>query len=125
MVEDEATLARAVASGIGEVHDVTVARNGRDALALLSERHFDAVLCDLRMAGMSGETVYAHVSEHHPALARAFVFMTGVGFGAGVERFLTAAGCPILEKPFSIEQALAAIHAVTSQRHEAPDRPAT
>jgi hypothetical protein len=35
--------------------------------------------------------------------------MTGVGFGADVERFLAAAGRPVLEKPFGTSDALAAI----------------
>ncbi|MEJ7732775.1 MAG: hypothetical protein WKG00_26680 [Polyangiaceae bacterium] len=32
--------------------------------------------------------------------------MTGVGFGAEVERFLTASGRPVLEKPFTTERVL-------------------
>jgi hypothetical protein len=45
--------------------------------------------------------------------------MTGVGFGADVERFLASAGRPLLEKPFSAEAALECIaEVVTANRGE-------
>jgi hypothetical protein len=48
--------------------------------------------------------------------------MTGVGFGADVERFLAAAGRPVLEKPFTAEGALDAILRVLNRRLRAEQR---
>jgi PAS domain S-box-containing protein len=109
LVEDEAALARALAEELGRVHEVVVAPDAAAALELLSREPFDAVLCDLHMPGMSGAAFYAEVRRRDEALARGFVFMTGVGFGAEVERFLAEAGRPVLEKPFATEDALAAL----------------
>ena len=117
LVEDEAALARALSEEISRVHDVTVADGAERALAILyTGQRFDAVLCDLRMPGMSGEALYATVLEADPEQARAFVFMTGVGFGAELERFLTSCGRPVLEKPFATEEALIQIAKVTAHR---------
>ena len=109
VVEDELLLGRALAEQIGEVHDVKVATGGEEALALMTDGRFDAVLCDLKMPGMSGEDLYRHVERANPEQARRFLFMTGVGFGADIERFLVEANATMLEKPFPIERALSAI----------------
>ncbi len=120
VVEDEAPLARALAQQLGRVHEIRVAENADAALRLLAQGdRFEAVLCDIRMPGMSGDAFYGRVSELYPALARGFIFMTGVGFGADVERFLATSGRPLLEKPFKTEDALAAIaEVVTKNRAE-------
>jgi len=116
IVEDEASLARALVDQLGRVHEVTLATSADAALALLEkEPPFEVVLCDLRMPGMSGDAFYTRVAEARPALARGFIFMTGVGFGTDVERFLEESGRPLLEKPFSTQDALEAIAEVASQ----------
>lgn len=109
VVEDEVLLGKALAEQIGEVHDVKVATGGEEALELLNGSRFDAVLCDLKMPGMSGEALYRHVERANPEQARRFLFMTGVGFGADIERFVHEANATMLEKPFPIERALSAI----------------
>jgi len=122
LVEDEAALARALTEHISKLHDVTVAKNGLEAIERIDESDYGAILCDLRMPGMSGEELYETVERRDAGLARRFVFMTGVGFGADVERFLAASGRPVLEKPFPIEDALAQIAKVIA-RGGAPGTP--
>jgi PAS domain S-box-containing protein len=112
VVEDEPALARVIAITLEGHHDVHLASDGQAALVHLEKRRFDVVLCDLRMPGMGGEDLYAEVTRRDPAQAARFIFMTGVGFGTNVERFLAASGRPFLEKPFVKEAALAAIERV-------------
>lgn len=117
IVEDEAPLARALADHLRRFHAVTLASNGEEALALLAEgRSYDVVMCDLRMPGMSGEAFYAHLATSKPELLQGLIFMTGVGFGDNVERFLRDSGRPLLEKPFTAEQALKVIDEVHAKR---------
>ncbi len=116
IVEDEPALARALADEIGHTHGVLVAYSAEEALARLAEEPFDVILCDLRMQGMSGEAFYARVEKDHPDQAEGFVFMTGVGFGADVERFLATSGRFVLEKPFPASVALDAIARVLKRR---------
>lgn len=115
LVDDEVALARAWASEISGAHDVKVVDGAPAALAELAVRRYDVILCDLRMPGMTGDELYAKVNETDPAQASRFVFMTGVGFGAGIERFLASSGRPVLEKPFTTEVVLAAITKVLAQ----------
>lgn len=119
VVEDEVLLARALANELSRAHDVTVAANATEALEALAKNPFDVILCDVRMPGMSGEALYEMVRSDRPKLALRFVFMTGVGFGADFERFLSESGRPILEKPFSVEDALAIIPKVVSKHGRA------
>ncbi|MDI1449132.1 ATP-binding protein [Polyangium sp. 6x1] len=119
VVEDEAPLARALAEEIGRVHEVSVAGGAQGALEALSSQRFDVILCDLRMPGMSGEAFYEKVCASRPDVAKRFVFMTGVGFGADVERFLSESGRPVLEKPFSAEDALTVIQKVVTRHGRA------
>src|SRR6185369_2628899 len=67
IVEDELPLAQALVHEIGRYHDVAVAHHAERALELLGERSFDAVLCDLRMPGMTGEALYDLVCQRHPS----------------------------------------------------------
>ena len=115
VVEDEPSLAKALANELGRLHDVILASSAAEALSQLEGASFDVVLCDLRMPGMSGEALYTRLEQINPDHARRFIFMTGVGFGAEVERFLAAAGRPVLEKPFSADAALDAIVKVVSR----------
>jgi CheY-like chemotaxis protein len=115
VVEDEASLARALGDELGRLHQVTVVSGALDALAAIERQSFDVILCDLRMPGMSGEALYTRVAQIDPPHARRFIFMTGVGFGADVERFLAAAGRPVLEKPFSADDALEEIVKVVNR----------
>jgi PAS domain S-box-containing protein len=119
IVEDEPALARALADEIGAVHDVVIAENATAALEVLSRQSFDAVLCDLRMPGMTGDALFGKVAEANPPQAARFIFMTGVGFGAGVERFLSSSGRPVLEKPFPADAALTAIAKVVGKHRRA------
>ncbi len=119
VVEDEASLARALGDELGRLHQVTVVSSAMEALTALDDRAFDVILCDLRMPGMSGEALYTRVAESDPAHARCFIFMTGVGFGADVERFLAGSGRPVLEKPFSADDALEEIVRVVNRNNAA------
>src|SRR5687767_9100105 len=56
-------------------YDVTLAANGREAVALMSHQIFDAALVDIWMPEMDGLQVLAEIKRHDPALE--VVMMTG------------------------------------------------
>lgn len=119
IVDDEALLARALSTEIGRVHDVRAAAHATEALEILGNTSFDVILCDVRMPGLSGAALYEMVRRDRPHVAIRFVFMTGVGFGADFDRSLSESGRPILEKPFSVEDALNIIRKVVSKHGRA------
>lgn len=109
LVDDEPALASVLAEELGRVYEVVTASSAVAALELLAQGSFDAVLCDLRMPGMSGEALWKEVRRRDEALSLSFVFMTGGGLGDDVERFLEGAARPVLEKPFTTDAALATL----------------
>ncbi|MEA3247636.1 MAG: PAS domain-containing protein [Gemmatimonadota bacterium] len=80
--------------------------DGADALARLlrpeAQRIYDVVLCDLKMAGVSGMDVYDRMRSAAPALADRFILSTGDTSAPDVSGFLSGVSVPVLEKPFEL-----------------------
>jgi len=105
VIEDERALGEAVADALrDEGFDVDRAADGQDALTNLHQRHYDVIICDLKMPTVDGMTFFSHVSEQMPQLARRIVFVTGDVAAADTERFLEASGCRWLPKPFRLKE---------------------
>jgi two-component system NtrC family response regulator len=68
IVDDDAALRQAIATTLEDLgHWPAEAADGEAALAWLSRHHADAVLLDLRMPGMDGMAVLAHIRERPAA----------------------------------------------------------
>ncbi len=81
-------------------YEPTVASSGDEAVRLVREIRFDAVLCDHRMAGMSGTEVFDAIVAERPELATRFVFMSGDAFNPELRDFVEQRGIGLLAKPF-------------------------
>jgi len=93
-----------------EYYSVTLASDGREALAALeSDQKFDLVLLDVMMPGMSGYEVCRHLRKTHPENELPVVMLTAknqtddlvAGFDSGASDYLT--------KPFSRQELVARI----------------
>lgn len=108
VVDDDPLLRRALARTLGRAFDVSCVDSAAAALALLERgTKFDAVLCDLNLAGgISGTALYARMVAIDRRLAGRVIFMSG------------ASPPPIdahwLQKPFETSQAIALVRSVTS-----------
>jgi len=76
--------------------------SGPDALDVIRSDPPAAILCDHRMAGMSGTEFQAAVAAIDPALGRRFAFMSGDVLNHDLREFATARGVKLLSKPFDI-----------------------
>jgi PAS domain S-box-containing protein len=80
--------------------------DGADALARLLRpealRIYDVIVCDLKMAGVSGMDVYDRMRGAAPALADRFILSTGDTSAPDVSGFLASVSVPVLEKPFEL-----------------------
>lgn len=65
---------------------------------------YDAVLCDLKMPGMTGIDLYHFLHEHRPEYINRLILATGDVASQEVAAFLDTVRCPILEKPFALAQ---------------------
>ncbi len=102
VVDDNRELAENVAEILeDEGCRVTLAHSGEEALELGSADHFDLVLTDIRMPGISGIELVRRLSERDPAAK--FLLMSAYSSGP-----LPA---PVLVKPFAPESLLSALQA--------------
>ncbi len=101
VVDDEPDIGEMLAQRLRKLgHRPEVKASGEAAQAALSDRDFDAVLCDLRMPGLDGPALYDWMAEARPHLCARTAFITADTLSASSHRFLSRVGRPILEKPF-------------------------
>ncbi|HWB82395.1 MAG TPA: ATP-binding protein [Nannocystaceae bacterium] len=99
IVDDEPRVAAALATGL-RMHDVEAVTDARVALTRLLEADpYDVVLCDVMMPQSTGVEIYEEVARARPALASAFVFVSGGVFTRREEQFLQSLPNPRLDKP--------------------------
>jgi PAS domain S-box-containing protein len=79
-----------------------LAATGAAALEAINDDPPDAILCDHRMAGMSGTEFHAAVAGISPILGRRFAFMSGDVLNPELREFAQARGVHLLAKPFDI-----------------------
>jgi PAS domain S-box-containing protein len=58
-------------------YEVVTSGDGMEALQLLEDRRFDAILCDIRMPRLDGPSLLRALQERNPELARKLLLMTG------------------------------------------------
>ena len=103
VVDDEQALVRGLARLLRrDGATVDTAGNGQRALALLQERPYDIILCDLHMPELDGPMLYAILTSQYPALRSRVIFLTGDTLRPESLRFLEQCGQPWLAKPCTI-----------------------
>jgi len=118
VVEDEHRIAVSIKKGLEQEHfAVDLAFNGREGLDLAETEEYDLIVLDLMLPEMDGleicRTLRAH-KNHTPILiltARGQVRDKVEGLNAGADDYLT--------KPFSFEELVARIHALSRRPREA------
>lgn len=118
LVDDEPALTRLLAEALrDDGFDVVTAASGDQAFALCGDDDaFDAIVCDLMMAGGSGAELHRRLEGRHRELAERMIFMTGGTFRAETREFLAAVDNLCLQKPFELEELSGAIAAVVRGR---------
>ncbi len=103
VIEDENALGEAVAAALSDAgFRVDRASDGQEGLARIDERHYDVIICDLKMPRVDGMTFFKTVSPRMPNVARRLIFVTGDVAGTEAERFLLESGCRWIPKPFRL-----------------------
>ncbi|HXU60537.1 MAG TPA: response regulator, partial [Polyangia bacterium] len=94
LVEVEGQRRQMLAEYLGKAHQVTAAKDGEEALALLKSNQFDLVVADRHLPGVSGLRVIEHAQQILPhcasVLYTAYPSYESVqeAFAAGVDAFL-------------------------------------
>jgi two-component system, cell cycle sensor histidine kinase and response regulator CckA len=118
LVEDEDAV-RLLASRVLANHGYAVleARNGREALAMLTrpDHGIQLVLTDIVMPDMGGVELSRHISEAHPEVR--IVYMSGYAEGDKVAPGVRSSPYPFLQKPFSAESLAMRIREALDRAH--------
>jgi len=103
LVDDEPDIRRSISKFLTRSGwSVDLADSGAEGLRLLETGQYQAVLCDLRMPGMSGHEFYRQLQTRGSPVIDRLVFMTGDVVSPEASRFLQEAGRPVLSKPFTL-----------------------
>jgi two-component system NtrC family sensor kinase len=109
IVEDDEKILRSLALALRDRYDVILARDGQEAIDLLSSGSTpDVVLTDVSMPLVDGTALYEWLCAERPALASRLVFMTAGIHELDVQR-AAKTGRPVLEKPMTRERLLGAL----------------
>lgn len=93
-------------------YTVALAGSGDEALPLLTDGDYAAVVCDVMMPGMQGDELFWACQARRPEIARRFVFLTGSPAVALEPCPLDQTGQPWLAKPCRIHELRDAIASV-------------
>lgn len=100
IIEDEQNLAEAFQMMLIKLYEVQTVLTGKAGLEqLLSEKHFDIILCDLSLPDLSGMELYSTIKASKPGLEQNFMFLTGGAFTKQSQVFLQSVSNPVLNKP--------------------------
>lgn len=82
---------------------VDTARDGIEALELLTQNRYDLILSDLRMPGLNGPALYEALRAMPQTPTPRVIFMTGDAATGEYATFLRGTTEPMLEKPFNLD----------------------
>jgi CheY-like chemotaxis protein len=100
VVDEDASVASAIAKSLSPEHDAAIVTESREALARLDRGDpYDVILCDLMMPALSGMDFYREVVRIVPRLASRVFFMTGGVYTPRARAFVEAMPNRCIVKP--------------------------
>ena len=104
---------------------VRTAATGDEALAFVRREHFDAVVCDVYLTGLSGARLCEEIWLAAPELAGRLIVASGELTSDEMDTLVSRTGLPSVRKPFTaadLLRAVGAICAAPSPAASSPDR---
>jgi two-component system NtrC family sensor kinase len=94
----------------GRDHRVRMARDLREARALLEKEDFDLIVADLQISdGANGGNLGEWLAKHKPALSRRMIWTCAAAPSEDTGEHIAGNGRRILQKPFKANELLAAV----------------
>jgi len=105
VVDDQAPLRRVLERALGRLgYRVIGAGSAESALELLVTERPQAILLDIHLPTMSGLAFYVAAMARWPELEGCVAVMTGDGESTEVLEWIARNSCPLISKPFNLEQ---------------------
>ncbi len=113
VVDDEVTITELVEDLLSRYGaDVDFFNSGSDAFDRLCIKSYDAIICDQRMPGVNGQSLFRMVEALDPELAKRFIFVTGDVLNEHTREFFAQTGTKYVQKPFRLDDLLQAVETV-------------
>jgi len=111
VIEDEPSVAAFMRTALERRgYDVMPSSSAADGLQLLATNEFRGVVSDFRTpGGINGADLHDWLRRHRPELASRIVFITGDTASAETIKLLQQNGTPCVEKPFRVQELMAAV----------------
>ena len=93
---------------------VTEVDDGLRALEIVSQRPFDAIVCDLRLPYLPGGGFYEELLTRDADLARRVIFVSAIAHDPAVRKFLDGTGRPYLQKPYEVKDLIETVRRVAA-----------
>jgi CheY-like chemotaxis protein len=124
VVDDEPAVRRALEKALTRRgHTVFLATSGEQACDLLAAQPVDAILMDLRMPTMSGQTLYHLILSQWPELATRVAIMSGDPEADDQQEWLQLYQLPVIPKPFELNRVFDMVDLLTAaERRQANGR---
>jgi DNA-binding NtrC family response regulator len=111
LVEDEPEIAEPIAEALRrEGHRLTVVSHGDRAIKRLDEAVYDLLICDIRLPGADGLSIFRKVREQQPDAK--VILMSAYGSVAEAVAAVKDHAVDYLAKPFAMSELLGAVHQV-------------
>ncbi|TAN42716.1 MAG: sigma-54-dependent Fis family transcriptional regulator [Nitrospirae bacterium] len=112
--DEEITLNNILDTLQDEGYDVTAAQNGSEALQKLEQGHYDVLITDIKMPGMSGIELLAQTKEKYPETE--VIVITGFGsIGSAVDAMKKGA-YDYITKPFDLDEVTLRVRKIIDQK---------
>jgi len=111
LIEDEPSVAAFLRSALERRgYEVVPSSSAAGGVQLLASSDFDGVISDFRTpGGMNGADVHDWLRQNRPEMANRIIFITGDTASDETLTLLAQAGTPCVEKPFRVQQLMAAV----------------
>jgi len=98
--------------------EVITASESKEGLKEALQQKFDAILCDIRMPGLDGRTLYNKLAAIDHKCAQSVVFITGDDMNPETKSFLAKIKNKYFLKPFDLEGLEKVISEISCAFHE-------
>jgi two-component system NtrC family sensor kinase len=97
------------------------ARDALEAINFLKKHSVDGIISDMTMPGeVSTDDLLHWIASHRPELAARAIFTVSSARASEGSEFIRKSGCPVIQKPFAIEDFWLAVQTLLSSDVPAP-----
>jgi len=105
VIDDEENILELIKEALAVYgYNVETVCDGESAMRAVNNQSYDLIICDWKIPGIGGQSIYERLREMNPRALEKFFFITGDILGENAEKFLRVEKKICLFKPFSIEQ---------------------